>query len=58
MDEPKDGATTAKKKALEKLAKAAEPVVEAPAEPVVEAPAEPVAPMETAEEIAAEQPEA
>jgi small subunit ribosomal protein S16 len=39
MDEPKDGATTAKKKAQEKLVKAAEPVVE----PVVEAVAEPVA---------------
>ena len=70
MDEPKDGATTAKKKAIEKLAKAAEPVVEAAAEPVVEAAAEPVveaaaepvveaaaepvAPMETAEEIPSE----
>jgi small subunit ribosomal protein S16 len=61
MDEPKDGATTAKKKAQEKLVKAAEPVVEAVAEPVVEAVAEPVveaAPIETAEEIAAETPEA
>jgi small subunit ribosomal protein S16 len=42
MDEPKDGATTAKKKAQEKLVKAAEPVVEPVAEPVVEAVAEPV----------------
>jgi small subunit ribosomal protein S16 len=46
MDEPKDGATTAKKKAQEKLVKAAQPVVEAVAEavaePVAEAVAEPV----------------
>jgi small subunit ribosomal protein S16 len=70
MDEPKDGATTAKKKAQEKLVKAAEPVaepvveavaepvVEAVAEPVVEAVAEPVveaaAPIETAPEVVAE----
>lgn len=63
MEEPKEGATTAKKKAQEKLAQASEPVVEA-VEPVVEAveavepAAEAVAPIETAEEIAAEQPEA
>lgn len=56
MDEPKDGATTAKKKAQEKLVKAAEPVVEVVAEPVaeavVEAVAEPVA--EAAVEAVAE----
>ena len=36
MDEPKDGATTAKKKAQDKLAKPVEAVVEAPAEAVAE----------------------
>jgi len=62
MDEPKEGATTLKKKAQEKLAAKANPVVEeavveavveTPAEAVVETPAEAV--VETpAEEVAAE----
>jgi len=56
MDEPKDGATTAKKKAQEKLVKAAEPAAEvaaeAPAEAVVEVAAE--APAEAVVEVAAE----
>jgi small subunit ribosomal protein S16 len=43
MDEPKDGATTAKKRAQEKLIKAAEPVVEPVAEAVAEPVVEPVA---------------
>ena len=59
MDEPKEGATTLKKKAQEKLAAKANPVVEeavveeAVVEAVVETPAEAV--VETpAEEVAAE----
>ncbi len=58
MDEPKDGATTAKKKAQDKLAKAAEPVVEAATEPAAEAEVHAEVPVESAEEIASEQPEA
>jgi len=58
MDEPKDGATTAKKKAQEKLAKAAEPAVEAVVEPAAEVEVHAEVPVESAEEIASEQPEA
>ncbi|CAB4529751.1 MAG: 30S ribosomal protein S16 [Actinobacteria bacterium] len=57
MDEPKDGATTMKKKAAEKLAAKSAPaevVAEAPAEVVAEAPAEVVA--EAPAEVVAEAP--
>jgi small subunit ribosomal protein S16 len=57
MDEPKEGATTLKKKAQEKLAAKANPVVE---EPVVEV-SEPVAVAEVAEvpaEVVVSEPEA
>ena len=57
MDEPKDGATTMKKKAAEKLAAKSAPAVEevAPAEVVAEAPAEAVV-EETPVEAVAETP--
>jgi small subunit ribosomal protein S16 len=60
MDEPKDGATTMKKKAAEKLAaksapvEEVAPVAEAPAEVIAEAPAEVVA--EAPAEVVAEAP--
>ena len=61
MDEPKDGATTMKKKAAEKLAAKSAPAVEevAPAEVVAEAPAEAVVeetPVEAVAETPAEAP--
>ena len=61
MDEPKDGATTMKKKAAEKLAAKSAPDVEevAPAEVVAEAPAEAVVeetPVEAVAETPAEAP--
>ena len=52
MNEPKDGATTLKKRAAEKLAAKGAPVEEATVDPVVEAPAEVVA--ETPAETVAE----
>jgi small subunit ribosomal protein S16 len=69
MNEPKDGATTMKKRAAEKLAAKGAPAEEAPVDSVVEAPAEvlaetpaesvvesaPEAAAETATETAAEQ---
>ena len=64
MDEPKEGATTLKKKAQEKLAAKANPVVETPAVeevPAVEAVSEPVAVAEVAEvpaEVVASEPQA
>ena len=63
MDEPKEGATTLKKKAQEKLAAKANPVEETPvAEVVAEAPAAveeaPVEVIETVEEAAVETPAA
>lgn len=64
MDEPKEGATTLKKKAQEKLAAKANPVVETPAVeevPAVEAVSEPVAVAEVAEvpaEVVASEPRA
>ena len=56
MDEPKEGATTLKKKAQEKLAAKANPVVveEAPVEVVAEAPAEAVVEESPAPEVVAE----
>jgi small subunit ribosomal protein S16 len=61
MNEPADGATTMKKKAAEKLAAKANPVVETPVvaevqevEAVVETPAEVEAVVETPEAPAAE----
>ena len=57
MNEPKDGATTMKKRAAEKLAAKSAPVEEAPVEAVAEAPAEVV--VETpAEPVAEAAPEA
>jgi small subunit ribosomal protein S16 len=59
MDEPKEGATTLKKKAQEKLAAKANPVVEEA--PVVEAVSEPVAVAEVAEvpaEVVVSEPQA
>ena len=60
MNEPKEGATTLKKKALEKLAAKSAPVVveavvEAPVEAVVETPVAEVAVEAPAEEVAAEE---
>ena len=58
MDEPKEGATTLKKKAQEKLAAKANPVVEAPvelAEPVAEV-IEAEVPAEAVAEVVAETP--
>ena len=56
MDEPKEGATTLKKKAQEKLAAKANPVVveEAPVEVVADAPAEAVVEESPAPEVVAE----
>ena len=54
MNEPKEGATTLKKKAQEKLAAKSAPVVETPAEAVVETPAEAV--VETPAEAVVETP--
>jgi small subunit ribosomal protein S16 len=54
MNEPADGATTMKKKAADKLAAKANPVVETPAVAEVQAPAEVEAVVETPEAPAAE----
>jgi small subunit ribosomal protein S16 len=56
MNEPADGATTLKKKAAEKLAAKAAPVVEAPAEIATEAPVAEASVVEAPAEVAAEVP--
>ena len=54
MDEPKEGATTLKKKAQEKLAAKANPVVASEPEAIAEA-SEPVAVVETPAEVVSEE---
>ena len=54
MNEPKDGATTMKKRAAEKLAAKSAPAEEAVATPVAEA--EPAAPVEASAEAVAQAP--
>jgi len=54
MDEPKEGATTLKKKAQEKLAAKANPVVEEPAAPAAETAVEEAPAVETPAEVVAE----
>ena len=57
MNEPADGATTLKKKAAEKLAAKAAPVVEAPAEVAAEAPVAEASVVEAAPEVLEQTPE-